>query len=274
MSGMRIDEDVELGCGRRVTALEKASAHQDHFAQTRNYARLHHHRHAEIGHRPERAEGQFALRRRHDRPNQVVDGVFGLKRRYRSWEVSAVQPCLPVDILRCFELTHHWAGAPGMDRNVGPARQLDNFQRVFRSAPQRHITAYRRYPDDLEFCRRAKREQDREGVILARIGIDDDLARRHAKFLNFVETAPGSLRGRAAEDTVLYSMFKTGRSRWTTRAEISRGFRSSTFPAFMPAIPQQSKRSRKRCGAILNRLVFSTWLATKCHAPISKLSEK
>ena len=65
-------------------------------------------------------------------------------------------------------------------RHVLATRELQDAQRIRRGQRQRHIARDRRDAQQVEPLPFGECQQDRDGVVLARIGVDDDPSSRHA----------------------------------------------------------------------------------------------
>src|SRR3954468_16185790 len=80
-----------------------------------------------------------------------------------------------MDLLGGDQFASQRTDGAGVDLDIGPAGQFADLAGVLFGELQRHVAGYGRYADDLQF-RTAKRQQNRDGVVLAGIGVDDDLA--------------------------------------------------------------------------------------------------
>ena len=70
----------------------------------------------------------------------------------------------------------HRALAAGIDRDVGAAGEFDDLQRVAGVLHQADVAGDRDDAEDVEILGRGEREEDGDGVVLAGVGVDDDLA--------------------------------------------------------------------------------------------------
>ena len=107
---------------------------------------------------------------------QVVDAVLLLQRRDRLRHGGAVQAGRAVHVLGGHELARHRPRAAGIDRDVPPARQFHHLAGVQGRARQRHVAGRRHDAEHLQLGR-GQRQQDGDRVVLAGIGVDDDLLR-------------------------------------------------------------------------------------------------
>ena len=114
---------------------------------------------------------------RHGLVDDQVDRMARIQGDRRLRQVCAVQARGAVDRFRRHQVAHHRAGAAGGDRHVGTAGEFHQSTRVPLGQRQRHVASHRRHCPDLHL-RRSERQQDRDGVILAGIGVDDDAVRR------------------------------------------------------------------------------------------------
>ena len=78
-----------------------------------------------------------------------------------------------MDVLGRHQGAHHGADGAGEDLDVRPAGQFADLAGIHLGPRQRHVAGHRRDAKHLEL-RRGQRQQDRHGVVLAGIGVDDD----------------------------------------------------------------------------------------------------
>ena len=72
------------------------------------------------------------------------------------------------------ELAHQRPDRAGKDLDVGPAGQFADFARVLFGQRQRHVARHRGNAQHLQF-RARQRQKNGDGIVLAGIGVDDDL---------------------------------------------------------------------------------------------------
>jgi hypothetical protein len=172
--GRGVGVDVEIELGRRGDVAEgERPAHQhdppDAVADVRREAE----RQRDVGEWAERTE-------RHGRGRGPQLGDDELHRvaaaglSARRGEPGAREAVGAADELRRFERQHQRAlGAP-VDGNVRAAGELAHAQGVRRRLRDRDVARDRRDAAEIEPFARGERQQDRDGVVVARVGVDDD----------------------------------------------------------------------------------------------------
>ena len=108
-----------------------------------------------------------------------VDGVTFRQRHLRVGKLRAVQAGLAVDMFRCNKAPFEGGIAPGIDGDICPPRQFANDAGVAFREVQRNVPGNGGDAEKLDFLRRSKGQEDRDGVVLAGVGVYDDLARAH-----------------------------------------------------------------------------------------------
>jgi hypothetical protein len=91
-------------------------------------------------------------------------------------EIRAVQTRFAVERRLNERLDHERVVRAGGDGNVGPIEQREDAQRVARRVGEDRVAADRRDAADLERGRGAG-EQDRQGVVVARVAVEHDRPR-------------------------------------------------------------------------------------------------
>ena len=101
--------------------------------------------------------------------------MLRMERHRRFGQIRAVETGLAVDVFGRGRAGAS-AGRTGarMDRDVGPVRQFDDAARIHLGQAQGHVTRHRHDAEHVELGRRQGQE-DRDRVVLAGVGIDDDL---------------------------------------------------------------------------------------------------
>ena len=112
---------------------------------------------------------------RHQRLDDEVDRMLLLQRHVRLRQVGAVQAGLAMHLLGGDQRPHQRADGAGENPGFGPAGQLADLARVLLGQLQRHVAGDGGDPQHLELGA-GQRQQDGEGVVLPRVGVDDDLA--------------------------------------------------------------------------------------------------
>ena len=174
ISGFGVDVDVELGRGGDVAALKAAAAHQDDLGHAGDDVGGALEGGGDVGQGAEGAEGDRARGMGAERVDQVVDGVLGLQGMGRVGERDAVKAGLAVDMLGGDELAGKGGIAAGVDRGVA-AREFDDDAGVLLGEGERHVARDGGEGKDIQLGR-GQRKEDGNGVVLAGVGVDDDLA--------------------------------------------------------------------------------------------------
>ena len=117
---------------------------------------------------------------RHYQFDDEVYPVRATERLNRFRQVTPVQPAIAVDIFGGEQRAHHGSLAPWVDRDVAPARKLQNHLRIAGGAGKRHISGNGGDANDLQFFRRTEGEKYGESIVLTGIGVDEDFTGRHA----------------------------------------------------------------------------------------------
>ena len=163
---------LNSAAGRAVAAAGAGAAHDDELAQARRQARLPDDGQRQVGQRTERADGDPALRPAHHRLDDPVDGVLRLQLHGRRRQVGAAESGLAMDDRRDLPAQQR-PRAAGEHLGVAPPGQLAEDAGVPARQLHADIAGDRRQPEHLQL-RRREGEQDREGVVEAGVGVDDD----------------------------------------------------------------------------------------------------
>ncbi len=176
---LRIDIDVELGGRRDVAALEERAAHQHDFAQRAANLWRFDQRGRDVRQRAERAQRHAVRRRAAQRIDEVRHRMAGRERRARLVQFDTFEPRLAVHVRGRHELAHERARAACIDgQRLRAAGPVADDPRIAFGQVERHVARDGGQRAHVEPVLRAEREQDRDGVVLARIGIDDHRAAR------------------------------------------------------------------------------------------------
>ena len=96
-------------------------------------------------------------------------------------QVRAVEPGLAMHVLGGDQRAHHGPDRAGEDPGLRPAGEFADLARVLLGQRQRHVAGDGGDAEHLEL-RAGERQQDGDGVVLAGVGVDDDLARAGISF--------------------------------------------------------------------------------------------
>ena len=121
--------------------------------------------------------------------------MLRLQGHRRLGQVRTVEPGAAVDVLGGHQRAPQRPDAAGMDRDVGAARELEDLAGIARGPLEADIAGDGDDPEQLDLLRRGQCQQDGDGIVLARIGVDDDLALH--RFHPPLSAKPAS-RGRGA----------------------------------------------------------------------------
>ena len=108
------------------------------------------------------------------RLDQEVDAVGLLGLHLRFGKVRAVETAFAMDMLGRDETAPEGLGATRIDRDLRPAGQFDKPQRVPGRQIEWNIAGDRDDAEKLDLVRRGEGGQDRDRVVLAGIGVEDD----------------------------------------------------------------------------------------------------
>ena len=174
---IRVDEDIELGRGRAIAALAHRPTHEHDLLDLRHDRRLAFDRGGDIGQRPGRHKRDRAVVGCEQRAHDEIDRVLVLQRRLGFEHVDAVDARLAVNRLGRLQRPSQRRPAPCEDRHVSVPRDVAHHACVAMRQFERHVAAHRRDPENFHILGRREREQQRDGVVLPGIAVDDDLAR-------------------------------------------------------------------------------------------------
>ena len=174
-----IDIDVELGRGGDVADLEIGAAHQHDLGDTRHDVGGAGEGGGDVGQGADRAERDAARRLGAQGLDEEIDGMGRLQLHRGLGQARPVEPGLAMDVLGGDELARQRRVAAGEDLHLAPPGQLADDAGILRGQRQRHVAGHRGQAEKLDLAGAGQRQQDRHGVVLAGIGVDDDLARRH-----------------------------------------------------------------------------------------------
>ena len=128
---------------------------------------------------PGRGQRHGAVRRRQQGLDDEVDGVHVGQRHHRGAKAGAVEAGFAVNLLRRHQLPLERCCASGVNADIGTAGQFANAPGVGLRVGQGHIAGHHRDPQHVNFIRRGEGQQERHGIIVAGVAVDDDGARRH-----------------------------------------------------------------------------------------------
>ena len=120
-----------------------------------------------------------------------VAAVSVSTRKSTAWAASAGRlgsgrsapsiPVGPVDVFGGLRLAHHGPRAAGVDRHLGPACQIPDPAGIVLGPGQRHVARDGGDAEQIEFFGRGEREQEGDGVVLARVAVDDQRSCTHGE---------------------------------------------------------------------------------------------
>ena len=175
---LRVGPDVELGRGRGVARPERA-AHQrdpgDPLVQRRRRPQ----QQGDVGQRPRGDDGHRLIGLAQERRHQLDRRDVGRPDR-RLRQVRAVEPGIAVELDRDPRLAHQRTVRAGRDGHVRPSEQGQDTQGVARRAIERGVARDRRDRAQPEL-RPGQREDDREGVVMTRVAVEDDRDAGHCR---------------------------------------------------------------------------------------------
>ena len=128
-----------------------------------------------------------------ERVHQEIHRMGRFRRSARLGQVGAVDPRRPVDVFGGLRLAHHGSRAAGVDRHLGPACQIPDPAGIVLGPGQRHVARDGGDAEQIEFFGRGEREQEGDGVVLARVAVDDQRSCTHGDPESYLaEGASGS----------------------------------------------------------------------------------
>ncbi len=169
--GLRVGVDVELG-GRGPVPPVRGPAHQHDLPDPARQLGVPGQQQGDVRQGSRRHQGD-RLRVPGQDPPQQLHRVLGLGRQGRLGETGAVQPRHPVHVVGHPQRLHQRSRAPGGDRNPGDAGDGAHPQRV-QGGLLHSLVARHRGDGQQVHPRVARGEEDREGVVVPRIAVDDD----------------------------------------------------------------------------------------------------
>jgi hypothetical protein len=116
--------------------------------------------------------------RRADEAREQLDGPFGHGPHGRFGQVRAVETGGAVNVGGDANRAHERAGRPGSHRDVGPAQQRQDAKGVPGRVLDARIAGHGGDPQDAQLGSREGQE-DRQGVVMARVTVEDHGARSH-----------------------------------------------------------------------------------------------
>ena len=163
---VRIGVDVELSRRRDVAEPDRAP-HGHDLAHVGEDRRVLDDGQRDIGEGP-KGHQRDGFRRRRERIHQKIHRMGRFRRSARLGQVGAVDPRRPVDVFGGLRLAHHGPRAAGVDRHLGPACQIPDPAGIVLGPGQRHVARDGGDAEQIEFFGRGEREQEGDGVVLAR----------------------------------------------------------------------------------------------------------
>ena len=109
--------------------------------------------------------------------------MLGLQRHRRIGQQQSISGGFAVNPLSRCERAQNRPRAAGIDRDIGTAGQFTNPARIALGLSQGQISCDRDQAEDLQFLGCRQRQQDRDGIVEAGVGIDDDPAPHRRVFI-------------------------------------------------------------------------------------------
>ena len=109
------------------------------------------------------------------RADDEIHRMLALQRHFRLRQVGPVQACLAVHLLGGDQMPDQRPYRAGENPGLRPARQFADLAGVFLGELQGHIACDGGYSQHFELGA-CQGQQDGDGVVLSRVGVDDDLA--------------------------------------------------------------------------------------------------
>ena len=166
--GIGIDVDVELGDRCCVPALEESATHQGDLADLRDDRGFTSDCRSDVGEGADRAQRDSLVHRGEARLDDEVDGVFRRSVGHRRGEISTIDTCRTVDILRSVQVALERPIGPGEYPDIGPSDEFAQLQRVRRDEWLRDVAGDsgdvrpRRVPATPAPAARRQRRPDRD----------------------------------------------------------------------------------------------------------------
>ncbi len=176
--GVGIDVNVELRRRCHVAEVHRTAHQYDALDFSRNVRRKAQ-RQRDVGQRAKRAQRDTPVGRCAQRADDKVDRVPGPRRACGQRNVGPSEAIGAANKLRRRQRKHQWLFGAAIDGHVSALGQRDDTQCVRRRKFDADIAGDCRDAAQIEPITRGEREQDRDRVILARIGVDDDGVFRH-----------------------------------------------------------------------------------------------
>src|ERR1700691_4781619 len=170
LRGFGIVVDVGFGRGVHVAAGNRA-AHDYDFLHQRNDGRVFQQGESDVGERAHRDQSDL-VRRLVNHLNDQVGAEAGIGLALARWQVYVGQTIGAVPEFGGDQLLKQGMLRAAGDRYVAAIGERCELQSVFQALLRGHITGDNGESAHIEF-RRIQREQDRERVVGARVGIDD-----------------------------------------------------------------------------------------------------
>jgi hypothetical protein len=171
--GLGVDDDVELGNGAPVAHVV-AAAHEDNFLHTLHDARLLAGGHGNVGEARGGDQCDRARLVRHDSFNDEVDGVARVQLDGGLGLLRAVHAGIAVDAGCRFDGADQWAVAAGSEGNAGDAGDRGDGEGVPGDLFQGLVAHHGGHCEQLD-VRVAVCQQQRHGVVMARVAVKNDL---------------------------------------------------------------------------------------------------
>ncbi len=173
--GVRVAIGVELGRRRDIAHFAPRAQHHHHFGNAgRDIGRLLQGI-GQVGQRSQRHDGDRAGLGGAQGVDQELNAGLRLDRQGGDGQVGAVETGLAMHVLGRDQATAHRRLCAGIERHVRPPGQFQQLARIVQRVMQGHIAGDGDDPDDLQVLRRGASQQQRQGIVLAGVGIDNDL---------------------------------------------------------------------------------------------------
>ena len=184
VGGVRVDERIEIRGRRRLGRAEPPGAHDVQFLDLGQDARILDDRHGDVGEWAERHHDDRIVRRREQRLDDEIHRVLALERVAWLGPLDAVEAGIAVRVGPGARRHDHRSRAAREDADVVGLGEIADQPGVALRPMQLDIAVHRRHAENLQLLLRRKGHEKRDRVVLARIAIDDDGLRFHARLFD------------------------------------------------------------------------------------------
>ncbi|MNO88624.1 hypothetical protein D3C76_800800 [compost metagenome] len=173
--GVRVGVEVELRHRGDVAAVEMRPPHDHHLLDAFDDARALDQRQGQVGLRAEHGDGDAVRFGCAEGIDQVLHGIALGQGRFRLVHLYTGEAFFAMNVGGVDRRAHQWAAGTGVHRDVFTPRPFAGQAGIARGLVQAHVAGHGGDGADTEFVGRSHGQKQRDHVVRAGIGVDDQV---------------------------------------------------------------------------------------------------